>query len=547
MKRLFYKSILLSLLLAWTSMGSYAQSWDFTSIPTSDEENLKSDIENWKYDSAKKRYSYNQVITDGELMANKQVLTMMQGLHFTAKTADKIRIDDGKELQLNGKDVVLTIVGLKAGQQVTIVYASASKKEARTLSPSNLSDIKGFEKVNGANKHTGIGTVTANGSVTFTTTDGGINIYSLKLTGSSSDNKKEESGGTLSADHSVAFSTTQNQAIITTNKGETKYYNTQELSDISIDDDNEKVSVNSPSFSDVYTHLVTNIVFSKAAEQGKGGEIVDKGVTITEAKGWLESAYAKWKPGSGDHAKGDGAIDVKSNSRFIPIDHCHFWDTGKSSMCGMKNETGPNYITYHHNWFDHSDSRHARIRTMSVHLWNNFYDGCAKYGIGATMGSSVFSERNYFRATKDPILISKQGTDQKGTGTFSGEAGGMVKECGSLFTEQGAGSNYTPITYAADNKSFDFYQVATREEQVPSSVKSLEGGNTYNNFDTNASLMYSYTPDATVDVPSQVTGYYGAGRLNHGSLQFKFNNAIEDSNYAPIPALESLLDNYTGE
>ena len=547
MKRLFYKSILLSLLLAWTSMGSYAQSWDFTSIPTSDEENLKSDIENWKYDSAKKRYSYNQVITDGELMANKQVLTMMQGLHFTVKTADKIRIDAGKELQLNGKDVVLTIVGLKAGQQVTIVYASASKKEPRTLSTSNLSDIKGFEKVNGANKHTGTGTVTANGSVTFTTTDGGINIYSLKLTGSSSDNKKEEPGGTLSADHSVAFSTTQNQAIITTNKGETKYYNTQELSDISIDDDNEKVTVNSPSFSDVYTHLVTNIVFSKAAEQGKGGEILDKGVTITEAKGWLESAYAKWKPVNGDHAKGDGAIDVKSNSRFITIDHCHFWDTGKSSMCGMKNETGPNYITYHHNWFDHSDSRHARIRTMSVHLWNNFYDGCAKYGIGATMGASVFSERNYFRATKDPILISKQGTDRKGTGTFSGEAGGMIKECGSIFTEQGAGSNYTPITYAADNKSFDFYQVATREEQVPSSVKSLEGGNTYNNFDTNASLMYSYTPDATVDVPSQVTGYYGAGRLNHGSLQFKFNNAIEDSNYAPIPALESLLDNYTGE
>lgn len=103
------------------------------------------------------------------------------------------------------------------------------------------------------------------------------------------------------------------------------------------------------------------------------------------------------------------------------------------------------------------------------------------------------------------------------------------------------------MTDYADNKSFDFYQVATREEQVPSSVKSLEGGNTYNNFDTNASLMYSYTPDATVDVPSQVTGYYGAGRLNHGSLQFKFNNAIEDTNYAPIPALESLLDNYTGE
>lgn len=125
-------------------------------------------------------------------------------------------------------------------------------------------------------------------------------------------------------------------------------------------------------------------------------------------------------------------------------------------MCGMKKETGPNYITYHHNWFDHSDSRHARVRTMSVHLWNNYYDGCAKYGIGATMGCSVFSENNYFRATKNPILISKQGSDAKGTGKFSGEPGGMVKEYGSLFTEKGAESTYTPISYADNNSSFDF-------------------------------------------------------------------------------------------
>lgn len=57
---------------------------------------------------------------------------------------------------------------------------------------------------------------------------------------------------------------------------------------------------------------------------------------------------------------------------------------------------------------------------MSVHVWNNYYDGCAKYGVGATTGSSVFVESNYFRATKDPMLISLQGTDAKGSGTFSG-------------------------------------------------------------------------------------------------------------------------------
>ena len=253
------------------------------------------------------------------------------------------------------------------------------------------------------------------------------------------------------------------------------------------------------------------------------------------------------KASGGDHIKGDGSIDVKTDSKFVTIDNCHFWDTGKTSMCGMKKETGPNYITYHHNWFDHSDSRHARVRTMSVHLWNNYYDGCAKYGIGATMGCSVFSENNYFRATKNPILISKQGSDAKGTGKFSGEPGGMVKEYGSLFTEKGAESTYTPISYTDNNSSFDFYHAISRNEKVPASVKTLNGGNIYNNFDTDTALMYSYTPDATALVPSQVTGFYGAGRLNHGSLQFKFNNAVEDTNSTPIPALEALIDAYSGK
>ncbi|WP_315062187.1 pectate lyase [Capnocytophaga leadbetteri] len=253
------------------------------------------------------------------------------------------------------------------------------------------------------------------------------------------------------------------------------------------------------------------------------------------------------KASGGDHIKGDGSIDVKTDSKFVTIDNCHFWDTGKTSMCGMNKETGPNYITYHHNWFDHSDSRHARVRTMSVHLWNNYYDGCAKYGIGATMGCSVFSENNYFRATKNPILISKQGSDEKGAGKFSGEPGGMVKEYGSLFTEKGSETAYTPISYADNNSSFDFYHTISRNEKVPASVKTLYGGNTYNNFDTNAALMYSYNPDATSLVPSQVTGFYGAGRLNHGSLQFKFNNAIEDTNSTPIPALEALIDAYSGK
>ena len=138
------------------------------------------------------------------------------------------------------------------------------------------------------------------------------------------------------------------------------------------------------------------------------------------------------KHGSGDHEKGDGATDVKSDSKYVTVSYNHFWDTGKTNMFGMKSESGPNYISYDHNWFDHSDSRHPRVRTMSVHVWNNYFDNVAKYGVGATSGASVFVENNYFLKTKKPILSSQQGTDGMGAkGTFSGENGGMIKAYGN--------------------------------------------------------------------------------------------------------------------
>lgn len=90
------------------------------------------------------------------------------------------------------------------------------------------------------------------------------------------------------------------------------------------------------------------------------------------------------KEADADQAKGDGTTDIKDDSQYITVAYNHYFDSGKSSLCGMKSEAGPNYIDYHHNWFDHSDSRHPRVRTMSVHVWNNYYDGCAKYGVGAT-------------------------------------------------------------------------------------------------------------------------------------------------------------------
>ena len=258
----------------------------------------------------------------------------------------------------------------------------------------------------------------------------------------------------------------------------------------------------------------------------------------------MDFFYGK-KGGAADQAKGDGTVDIKANSQYITVAYNRFWDNGKASMCGMKTESGPNYITYHHNWFDHSDSRMARIRTMSVHMYNNYYLHNDVYGVGATMGSSVFMESNYFDATKRPIMSSKQGTDAKGDGTFSGENGGLIKAYGNVFANKPDNFSYVP--YAENNTSFDAYEVSQPSEQVPSSVKTLVGGTSYDNFDTNPSLMYAYVADKAADVPAIVEGFYGAGRLNHGDIDFVIpdETVVTNGHQQPWPALASLLDSYT--
>ena len=258
----------------------------------------------------------------------------------------------------------------------------------------------------------------------------------------------------------------------------------------------------------------------------------------------LDLFYGR-KGSAADQAKGDGTVDIKGNSKYVTVAFNHFWDNGKSSMCGMKSETGENWITYHHNWFDHSDSRHARVRTMTVHMYNNYYQHCDVYGIGATSGSNIFMESNYFEAVKRPIMSSLQGTDIKGSkGTFSGENGGMIKSYGNVFVDKPSGFSY--ITYADNPASFDACEVAKPSDQLPASVKTLVGGTCYNNFDTNPDVMYSHTADNAVDVPSIIEGFYGAGRLNHGDIHFDIpdETVVTSGHQQPLPALANILDSY---
>ena len=253
----------------------------------------------------------------------------------------------------------------------------------------------------------------------------------------------------------------------------------------------------------------------------------------------------------GDKAKGDGSFDVKG-TLYATVSDNHFWDSGKCNLNSNGDEV--DFVTYHHNWYDHSDSRHPRVRlSKHLHVFNNYYDGNAKYGIGSTTGSCIFSENNYFRNCKYPMLISRQGSDVHNgvgssddtKGTFSKEDGGIIKSFGNYMTGQKSFEPYKAGD-ALYSVHFDAYEAQSRNEKVPADVKTLQGGTGYNNFDTESSF-YSYTPDAAADVPAVVTGQYGAGRCQKGDFQWTFDNATEDNNYEVISSLSNALNAYTGK
>lgn len=244
-----------------------------------------------------------------------------------------------------------------------------------------------------------------------------------------------------------------------------------------------------------------------------------------------------------DQKKGDGAVDLKSRSDYVTISYNHFWDLGKTCVSGgpwensnMYSEEAQIFVTYHHNWFDHTDSRHPRCVVGSNHVYNNYYDGNAMYGIGAAMKTSVFSENNYYRNCPRPMIIASQGSDcydaatdtYKDKGTLSGQMGGMIKSYGDVIV---GADRFYPYGTEPVSGEFDAYVAASRDEVVPHTVTAKKGDEygcgTYNNFDSNPEIMYEYQIDAPKEAVEKVKKY--SGRVEGGDFKWSFNNETDDS------------------
>jgi pectate lyase len=111
----------------------------------------------------------------------------------------------------------------------------------------------------------------------------------------------------------------------------------------------------------------------------------------------------------------DGLIDIKRGSDLITVSWNHFHDHGKTCLLGHSDkdeirrmDRGHLRVTYHHNFFDGTKTRHPRVRFAEpVHVFNNYYRD-NDYGIASLMDAGTLVEGNTSRTSATPRIRSSE-------------------------------------------------------------------------------------------------------------------------------------------
>ena len=135
----------------------------------------------------------------------------------------------------------------------------------------------------------------------------------------------------------------------------------------------------------------------------------------------------------------DGSCDVTHQTYNVTVSWCHFIKTQKSCLVGHSNSATADEnitVTFHHNWFDYSSSRHPRVRFGRAHVYNNYFDHCSTYGVGSAYGARVLVECNLFDGVRLPIDICTFPAKKSGSSWVSnltGSVAGYVYERNNEF------------------------------------------------------------------------------------------------------------------
>ena len=203
--------------------------------------------------------------------------------------------------------------------------------------------------------------------------------------------------------------------------------------------------------------------------------VILRNLTFAGAKGDavnIEESRHVWVDHCDLSRAADGLLDVKHGSDLVTVSWNRFHDHQKTCLLGhsdkpeqIERDRGKLRVTYHHNFFDGTRTRHPRVRVAEpVHVFNNYFRG-NEYGVASLADAGVIVEGNYFERVASP------------THTLYGE----TKEPGRLVER--------------DNVYAESGRPAAR-----GSVREVRE-------------FYAYKADAAADVPKVVGDGAGVGKL----------------------------------
>ena len=198
----------------------------------------------------------------------------------------------------------------------------------------------------------------------------------------------------------------------------------------------------------------------------------------------------------------DGSCDITHASSAVTVSWCKFIKTQKSCLVGHSNSASADKaitVTFHHNWFNESSSRHTRVRFGKAHVFNNYFDGCTTYGVGSAYGAMVLVEDNLFDGVRLPIDICTYPAKASGSSWVSnltGSVAGYVFARGDVFLNRPDNATdpypFTNVAYTAYGGSATSTPY-TYDDFIPS---------------------YNYTVDVAADLSTIVPASAGAGKLS---------------------------------
>jgi pectate lyase len=176
----------------------------------------------------------------------------------------------------------------------------------------------------------------------------------------------------------------------------------------------------------------------------------------------------------------DGSVDVKRGSDLVTVSWNRFTGTDKTMLLGHSADNGAQdrgflRVTYHHNFFDSTNTRTPRVRFGFAHVFNNYLNS-NDYFLGLGVEAKIYAEGNFVE---------------------------KAKTLTQTFTE----STGYHVTWAPSNQ----YDVATI-------TRANSNGATMSEWlDADGSVQaprdYTYTVDAASSLSNSVKANAGAGKL----------------------------------